>query len=104
MIRGGQGSDIHALVAGRRLIIGGVDIPHERGLLGSAEVSEPSVEKTRQRDIELEQGTAYATPAQAFVISTLHQTARLTIMSLILPIALVGLRPFGQTSTQCMMV
>ena len=76
----------------------------EGRLLGFAEVSEAGVEKTRQRDIELEQGTAYATPAQAFVISTLHRTARLTIMSLILPIALVGLRPFGQTSTQCMMV
>lgn len=33
MIRIGQGSDIHALVEGRKLIIGGVDIPHERGLL-----------------------------------------------------------------------
>ena len=32
------------------------------------------------------------------------QTARLTIISLILPIALVGFSPFGQTSTQFMMV
>lgn len=37
MIRVGQGCDIHALVAGRRLIIGGVDIPHERGLLGHSD-------------------------------------------------------------------
>ena len=37
MIRVGQGSDIHALVAGRRLIIGGVDIPHEYGLLGHSD-------------------------------------------------------------------
>lgn len=37
MIRVGQGSDIHALVAGRRLIIGGVDIPHDRGLLGHSD-------------------------------------------------------------------
>ncbi len=37
MIRVGQGSDIHALVAGRRLIIGGVDIPHELGLLGHSD-------------------------------------------------------------------
>ena len=37
MIRVGQGSDIHALVKGRRLIIGGVDIPHERGLLGHSD-------------------------------------------------------------------
>ncbi|MBL8424709.1 MAG: 2-C-methyl-D-erythritol 2,4-cyclodiphosphate synthase, partial [Candidatus Accumulibacter phosphatis] len=34
MIRIGQGCDIHALVPGRRLILGGVDIPHHAGLLG----------------------------------------------------------------------
>ena len=37
MIRVGQGTDIHALVAGRKLIIGGVDIPHELGLLGHSD-------------------------------------------------------------------
>lgn len=37
MIRVGQGSDIHALVPGRKLIIGGVEIPHERGLLGHSD-------------------------------------------------------------------
>ena len=37
MIRVGQGGDIHALVAGRKLIIGGVDIPHELGLLGHSD-------------------------------------------------------------------
>ena len=37
MIRIGQGCDIHALVAGRRLIIGGVEIPHELGLLGHSD-------------------------------------------------------------------
>ncbi|MBS1228065.1 MAG: 2C-methyl-D-erythritol 2,4-cyclodiphosphate synthase [Proteobacteria bacterium] len=37
MIRIGQGSDIHALVAGRKLIIGGVEIAHERGLLGHSD-------------------------------------------------------------------
>ena len=37
MIRVGQGSDIHALAAGRKLIIGGVDIPHESGLLGHSD-------------------------------------------------------------------
>ena len=36
-MRIGQGSDIHALVEGRKLIIGGVDIPHERGLLGHSD-------------------------------------------------------------------
>lgn len=37
MIRVGLGSDIHALVVGRKLIIGGVDIPHEKGLLGHSD-------------------------------------------------------------------
>ena len=37
MMRVGQGGDIHALVNGRRLIIGGVDIPHELGLLGHSD-------------------------------------------------------------------
>lgn len=33
----GQGFDVHALVPGRPLIIGGVRIPHERGLLGHSD-------------------------------------------------------------------
>lgn len=37
MIRIGQGFDVHALVPGRRLIIGGVDIPYEKGLLGHSD-------------------------------------------------------------------
>jgi 2-C-methyl-D-erythritol 2,4-cyclodiphosphate synthase len=36
-MRVGQGFDVHALVAGRRLVIGGVEIPHERGLLGHSD-------------------------------------------------------------------
>lgn len=36
-IRVGQGYDIHALVAGRPLIIGGVEIAHDRGLLGHSD-------------------------------------------------------------------
>jgi 2-C-methyl-D-erythritol 2,4-cyclodiphosphate synthase len=35
--RVGQGFDVHALVAGRKLVIGGVEIPHERGLLGHSD-------------------------------------------------------------------
>jgi len=35
--RVGQGYDIHALVPGRPLIIGGVTIPYERGLLGHSD-------------------------------------------------------------------
>ena len=33
----GQGYDVHRLVAGRRLILGGVDIPYEKGLLGHSD-------------------------------------------------------------------
>ncbi|MDR1461620.1 MAG: 2-C-methyl-D-erythritol 2,4-cyclodiphosphate synthase [Azoarcus sp.] len=33
----GQGFDVHALVAGRPLILGGVSIPFERGLLGHSD-------------------------------------------------------------------
>jgi 2-C-methyl-D-erythritol 2,4-cyclodiphosphate synthase len=36
-IRVGQGFDTHALVAGRRLIIGGVEIAHDKGLLGHSD-------------------------------------------------------------------
>ncbi|WP_442592802.1 2-C-methyl-D-erythritol 2,4-cyclodiphosphate synthase [Parapusillimonas sp. JC17] len=35
--RVGQGFDVHALVEGRPLIIGGVCIPHERGLQGHSD-------------------------------------------------------------------
>jgi 2-C-methyl-D-erythritol 2,4-cyclodiphosphate synthase len=37
IFRVGQGFDVHALVAGRRCIIGGVEIPHEKGLLGHSD-------------------------------------------------------------------
>ena len=33
----GQGFDVHALVDGRRLVIGGVDIPYAKGLLGHSD-------------------------------------------------------------------
>jgi 2-C-methyl-D-erythritol 2,4-cyclodiphosphate synthase len=36
-MRIGQGYDVHALVSGRKLIIGGVDIPYERGLAGHSD-------------------------------------------------------------------
>jgi 2-C-methyl-D-erythritol 2,4-cyclodiphosphate synthase len=36
-IRIGQGYDVHALVPGRKLILGGVDIPHPTGLLGHSD-------------------------------------------------------------------
>ena len=36
-MRIGQGFDVHALVAGRRLVIGGVEIAHDKGLAGHSD-------------------------------------------------------------------
>jgi 2-C-methyl-D-erythritol 2,4-cyclodiphosphate synthase len=36
-MRIGQGFDIHALVPGRKLVIGGVEVPYERGLAGHSD-------------------------------------------------------------------
>lgn len=36
-LRVGQGYDVHALVPGRRLVVGGVEIPHSAGLLGHSD-------------------------------------------------------------------
>ncbi|CAG0995951.1 2-C-methyl-D-erythritol 2,4-cyclodiphosphate synthase [Methylophilaceae bacterium] len=37
MIRVGHGFDVHQLVEGRRCIIGGIEIPHEKGLEGHSD-------------------------------------------------------------------
>ena len=37
MLRVGIGYDVHRLVEGRKLILGGVDIPFEKGLLGHSD-------------------------------------------------------------------
>lgn len=37
MMRIGHGYDVHRLVEGRPLILGGVEIPHDRGLLGHSD-------------------------------------------------------------------
>ncbi len=36
-LRIGNGYDVHSLTEGRRLILGGVDIPHTKGLLGHSD-------------------------------------------------------------------
>ncbi len=36
-LRIGQGFDVHAFAPGRKLILGGVDIPHDKGLLGHSD-------------------------------------------------------------------
>ncbi|MGE4273372.1 MAG: 2-C-methyl-D-erythritol 2,4-cyclodiphosphate synthase [Desulfitobacterium sp.] len=37
MLRVGIGYDVHALVEGRPLILGGIEIPHEKGLMGHSD-------------------------------------------------------------------
>ena len=37
MFRIGHGYDVHRLAEGRKLILGGVDIPYEKGLLGHSD-------------------------------------------------------------------
>ena len=37
MLRIGHGFDVHQLVTGRRCIIGGIDIPHDKGLDGHSD-------------------------------------------------------------------
>ena len=37
MLRIGHGYDVHRLVEGRRLILGGVDVPYDKGLLGHSD-------------------------------------------------------------------
>ena len=37
MIRIGHGYDVHRLTEGRRLVLGGVEIPYEKGLLGHSD-------------------------------------------------------------------
>lgn len=37
MIRIGHGYDVHRFAAGRRLVLGGVEIPHTEGLLGHSD-------------------------------------------------------------------
>ena len=37
MFRIGQGFDVHAFAEGRPLILGGITIPHERGLIGHSD-------------------------------------------------------------------
>ena len=36
-MRIGQGYDVHRLTEGRKLILGGVEIPYEKGLLGHSD-------------------------------------------------------------------
>ena len=37
MLRIGNGYDVHVLTEGRKLILGGVEIPHTKGVLGHSD-------------------------------------------------------------------
>ena len=37
LLRVGEGWDVHALVPGRKLMLGGIEIPHDRGRLGHSD-------------------------------------------------------------------
>ena len=37
MLRIGNGYDVHKLVEGRRLMLGGVEVPHTKGVLGHSD-------------------------------------------------------------------
>lgn len=37
IMRVGMGYDVHKLVEGRKLILGGVNVPYEKGLLGHSD-------------------------------------------------------------------
>ncbi len=37
MMRIGQGYDVHRLIEGRKLVLGGVEVPYEKGLLGHSD-------------------------------------------------------------------
>ncbi|MGL5568440.1 MAG: 2-C-methyl-D-erythritol 2,4-cyclodiphosphate synthase, partial [Cetobacterium sp.] len=37
MLRIGNGYDVHRLVEGRKLILGGLEIPHKKGVLGHSD-------------------------------------------------------------------
>ena len=65
-----------------------------------------SPRRQRQRSLLRARSSSRASRvlASMWVIGCRAQTARITIISLILPMALVGFRPLGQTSTQFMMV
>ena len=40
-MRVGMGYDVHRLTTGRKLIMGGVEIPYEKGLLGHSVIPMP---------------------------------------------------------------
>src|SRR5581483_7775303 len=80
-----------------QVVVGQIEQLAELGILRMA------LEVAAEHDIELQE-PASASPLELFPLHPVHHTARFTSSSLMWLIALVGLRPFGQTSAQFMMV
>src|SRR6266850_2136674 len=70
---------------------------------GQVRVDVPALQVAFKHDVQLQQ-PAPALPLEPFPLDSLHQMARLTSSSLMWLMAFVGLSPFGQTSTQFMIV
>ena len=51
MVRVGIGYDVHALVAGRKLVLGGVTIPHSKGLDGHSDADDAILGALGEGDI-----------------------------------------------------
>src|SRR5712692_5613679 len=86
------------------LVVAVVEQGLERGEALALEQRRVGTQKPLEHQLVLEQAAA-AAPAQTVHFGVRHgYTDRFTISSLILPIARVGLRCFGQTSTQFMML
>ena len=58
MVRVGMGYDVHKLTEGRNLILGGVKIPWELGLLGHSGISE-DISRIQIRSIKESQASCY---------------------------------------------
>src|SRR4051812_25000110 len=80
-----------------QIVVGQIKQLAELGIMRIA------LEIPAEHDVELEEPAA-TFPLELFALDPVHQTARFTSSPLMWLIALVGLRPLGQTSAQFMMV
>src|SRR5438132_10252250 len=86
-----------------QVVVGKLQQPFQRRRIVLAQSRARFLPEPFEHNVQLEQPPP-ALPLQPLDRAVIHYTARLTSSSLIFPIASVGLRPFGQTSTQFMVV
>ena len=96
----------------QQIVIRQVQQTRQRASLSGRQIVKLRLGKPAQHQVKFKQATSamptkpiiFTTHVLAYTCPCLHHvlayTMRLTSMSLILPMALVGLRPFGHTSTQ----